>query len=516
MAAAISSPVPALLARSGSRSSAATSESPEAAATSTIAVVPSRTSANSASISRPSGSWTLTLRRSPPRASSRTAIVPSPPSAAGQRSGSAPASSTPAPTASATCRAVSVPLNESGATRKRLGVERVDFPLVLVGDHVALHLQRRRQLAALLREVVRQDLELLHLLDARELRVHLIEMLLDDRPHLGVLAQLRRVRRPPLLLAELRALLHVEGDQSDQIGPAVADHDALRDVRALLDLGLEVGRGDVLAARRDDDVLLAAGDREVAVLVELAEVAGVQPAVLERLARGLLVLVVALEDVRPPDQDLAVVGDPDLASRKCSPDLAELEGVGPCDRRRGRRLGHPPPLEHEHPGRVEEAQDLGVDGSGAGDAVLDPPAEQRSDLGQDLLVSELVLLAQEEPDRLSGSFAFADLLADADRPVEDQLLEAPGLLYVARRRRVDLLEDPRHRREVLRLHLDEVGDDLQRVALPVGDVATQVEAEELDQEGEGMGEGEKEVGGRVPVQDALVEGHGHHRAVVAV
>src|SRR5215210_4318047 len=395
MAAAISSPVPALLARSGSRSSAATSESPEAAATSTIAVVPSRTSANSASISRPSGSWTLTLRRSPPRASSRTAIVPSPPSAAGQRSGSAPASSTPAPTASATCRAVSVPLNESGATRKRLGVERVDFPLVLVGDHVALHLQRRGQLAALLRQVVRQDLELLHLLDARKLCVHLVEMLLDDCPHLGVLAQLRRVRRPPLLLAELRALLHVEGDQSDQIGPAVADHDALRDVRALLDLGFEVGGGDVLAARRDDDVLLAAGDREVAVLVELAEVAGVQPAVLERLARGLLVLVVALEDVRPPDQDLAVVGDPDLASLECSPDLAELEGIRAGDGGRRGGLGHAPALEHEHADGVEEAQDLGVDRRRPRDAVLDPAPEQRADPGEHQFVGDCVLLVEQ-------------------------------------------------------------------------------------------------------------------------
>jgi hypothetical protein len=45
MAAAISSPVPALLALSGSRSSSASRSSPEAAAASTTAVEPSRTSA---------------------------------------------------------------------------------------------------------------------------------------------------------------------------------------------------------------------------------------------------------------------------------------------------------------------------------------------------------------------------------------------------------------------------------------------------------------------------------------
>ncbi len=56
-AAAISSPVPALLARSGSRSSSPTRSRPDAAATSTIAVEPSRTRPYSASIGRPMGSW---------------------------------------------------------------------------------------------------------------------------------------------------------------------------------------------------------------------------------------------------------------------------------------------------------------------------------------------------------------------------------------------------------------------------------------------------------------------------
>ena len=47
-----------------------------------------------------------------------------------------------------------------------------------------------------------------------------------------------------------------------------------------------------------------------AVGVEAAEITGVVPAVLERLPGCVLVLVVALEDVRTLDQHLAVVGDP--------------------------------------------------------------------------------------------------------------------------------------------------------------------------------------------------------------
>ena len=61
--------------------------------------------------------------------------------------------------------------------------------------------------------------------------------------------------------------------------------DGLRDVLVLLEAVLEVGGRDVLAARGDDDVLLAAGDVEEAVLVDAADVAGVQPAVDDRLAR---------------------------------------------------------------------------------------------------------------------------------------------------------------------------------------------------------------------------------------
>ena len=52
--------------------------------------------------------------------------------------------------------------------------------------------------------------------------------------------------------------------------------------------------------------------RRIAVVVELAEVAGVEPAVgVERLGGGLLVVPVAGEDDVARDQDLAVVGDPD-------------------------------------------------------------------------------------------------------------------------------------------------------------------------------------------------------------
>src|SRR5438128_1056124 len=103
--------------------------------------------------------------------------------------------------------------------------------------------------------------------------------------------------------------LLVEGDQCDEIGAPVADDERLRDPGLVLEQVLDVLRRDVLAAGGDDDVLLAAGDREEAVGVDLAHVARVQPAVAgEDRARRLLVLVVAGEDGWPLNEDFAVLG----------------------------------------------------------------------------------------------------------------------------------------------------------------------------------------------------------------
>ena len=73
---------------------------------------------------------------------------------------------------------------------------------------------------------------------------------LDRLADLGVGGQLLGVLGQAVLLGVGDRLFGVEGDQGDQVGPAVADDDALGDQRVLLDFVLEVGRGDVLAARR--------------------------------------------------------------------------------------------------------------------------------------------------------------------------------------------------------------------------------------------------------------------------
>ena len=88
---------------------------------------------------------------------------------------------------------------------------------------------------------------------------------------------------------------------------------------------LEHGRGDVLAAGGDQDLLLAAGDPDEALVVDLAEVAGVEPAVgVERLGGRRVVVPVAGEDLAAPEQQLAVVGDPDRGAGQRAADGADL------------------------------------------------------------------------------------------------------------------------------------------------------------------------------------------------
>ena len=77
----------------------------------------------------------------------------------------------------------------------------------------------------------------------------------------------------------------------------------------LIQHALDVFRKDVQPFGRDDHFLLAPADEQLAVGADLADVAGVEPAVLER-ARGFLGGVeVAGRDVLAADEDLAVGGD---------------------------------------------------------------------------------------------------------------------------------------------------------------------------------------------------------------
>ena len=164
---------------------------------------------------------------------------------------------------------------ERGGDEKAGGheVELLDLVCEVLVHDPAAQLQRRRDLAVFLREVARQDREPLDLLDAHAVAVDLVDDLLHELLRLA---------------AGAVDLVRVERDQRGDVRAAVADDERLRDEARRLERVLEVLRRDVLAAGGDDDVLLAVGDLQEAVRVDLADVAGAEPAVVGERGRGRL------------------------------------------------------------------------------------------------------------------------------------------------------------------------------------------------------------------------------------
>jgi hypothetical protein len=85
----------------------------------------------------------------------------------------------------------------------------------------------------------------------------------------------------------------------------------------------------VLAGAVDDQLLLAIDNLEIAVVVGDRDVARVQPSVrVDRLGRTLRIVAIALGDVRPANQDLAVRRELYLDARDRDSDRSELDGGG--------------------------------------------------------------------------------------------------------------------------------------------------------------------------------------------
>src|SRR2546421_420537 len=94
--------------------------------------------------------------------------------------------------------------------------------------------------------------------------------------------------------------------------------------------------GNTEPVREGDHVFLPTVQPEEPVRIELPEVAGVKPALLvDRGAGGLLVLPVALEDVRSAGDDLALLGDLHLDPGQGNPDRAEAVATDPVEREGG-------------------------------------------------------------------------------------------------------------------------------------------------------------------------------------
>src|SRR3989449_4792073 len=113
-------------------------------------------------------------------------------------------------------------------------------------------------------------------------------------------------------------------------------------------------------AGSDDEVLLSVGDEEKAVVVDPADVAGMEPSLgLEDLAARLgLLEIPAGRDVAAAGQDLSVGRDLQLDAGQRLTDRAELETAGAIEGQHRARLGQSVAFENQDASGVEEFGDV--------------------------------------------------------------------------------------------------------------------------------------------------------------
>ena len=188
--------------------------------------------------------------------------------------------------------------------------------------------------------------------------------------------------------------LRVDGDQRGDERLLVADDQALADQPVRADPVLEHGRRDVLAAGGDDQLLLAAGDAHEAVVVDLADVAGVEPAVgVERLARwprrcaSSRRTPAATGNSSSPSSAIRTRRRRRPAGRPCRPRSAS----GTVDGDAGGGLGEPVALVDRDADAAEEVAEPGAQRRAAGDRRDAVAAERRPQLAVDQPVEQRVL-----------------------------------------------------------------------------------------------------------------------------
>src|SRR3546814_14368774 len=93
--------------------------------------------------------------------------------------------------------------------------------------------------------------------------------------------------------------------------PPVAMHHRLENLRLQGEHSLHPLRRDIVALVVDDNVLLAVGDDQTPAIVEVADIAGMEPALLQNPRRFRVVAPIAVHHQFAPDTDFTVCGDAD-------------------------------------------------------------------------------------------------------------------------------------------------------------------------------------------------------------
>src|SRR5690625_358762 len=383
-----------------------------------------------------------------------------------------------------------------------ISVEKgIDVVAELPHDDVALELQSRGDVTGFLGPVERQDGELANRLRTRHRRVRVVDGSLDLRAYGLVLGQRREVGRLSVRRRPVLDVLGVERDERRDERLSVADDHALADQRMRAHDVLHHRRCDVLTARGDEDLLLTPGDADEPLLVDLAHVAGVEPAVLEYVGCRLVITPVPAEHLAPAKEEFAVLGDLDLGAGDGPADGTDLDLRGQVDRERCGRLRQPVPFEHRYADAPEEVREPLAGRRTAGDGVLGSSTERSTELGVHEPVEHGMLDAEREWYAAPVErFAVRD--RRFDRTIEDRSL-AVGVGLLARAVE-HLLEHPRYGQDERRLEVFEVDEEVAYVG-GVPHAYARADAAHLDDPGEDVREREEQQRGGALDIEQLVE-----------
>src|SRR5436309_6943004 len=341
----------------------------------------------------------------------------------------------------------------SGPRRRRaalrLGVHGLDHVLVLSVDERALELHRRRELLVLRGEDLLDQPELLDGLDPRQLPIDAVDLAPDQALDLLSAAERGEVReRYVALLRELGDGLVVDHHQAGQELPLVADDHGVGDVRGELELVLDLRRGDVLAARGDDDVLHPVRDPHEPLGVHEPDVAGVKPAIDHRLGGLHGIVVIPEEHVGTLQQDLALGRDADLRAGTGDTHRAELDVIGRHGGGEAAVLGLAVDLAHVDTERHVPLDQVRRDRRGAGGGA---PGAVQPHRALDVVEHEEVGDPKQQAEAQGGPPArdavLGDSRADRKRPVVGESARTGRVAHPERDRRVVVLPVCRQREE---------------------------------------------------------------------
>ena len=231
----------------------------------------------------------------------------------------------------------------------------------------------------------------------------------------------------------------IERDEGRHEMPSLAHHHGVLDRRVRSHRVLEHRGLHVLARGQDEKFLLAANDGERAI-DDLAEVAGGEPSVAHDLGRRLGGVPVTGEDVDAAGENLAIVGQREVATRDGFAHGAHQAGLVRRPRVRRGGLREAVALQNLDPKPAEEMPHLRRQPRATRKHVRESATKKTADLAEDKAIGHAVA----EPKGRARAAGFASrrhLACDLRRPAEERLAHA---LHRRVGAVVDGLEHARH------------------------------------------------------------------------